>query len=81
MNSLARAVQTKSTLNIVNEIKVTGHWYKLIALTIITPMQIHNVLNSVKRIFLGDENQRFLFIYNQKAPGRPKLNQLANKAV
>ena len=51
------------------------------ALTIIIPRQIHNVLNRVKRIFLGDENQRSLFIYNQKAPGSPKLNQLANKAV
>ena len=45
------------------------------------PMQIQNVLNSVKRTFLGEENQRSLFIYNQNAPGSPKLNQLANKAV
>jgi hypothetical protein len=35
----------------------------------------------VRRIFLGDENHRPLFMNSQKVPGRLKLNQLAKRAV
>lgn len=47
----------------------------------IKPIQIQITLTIVRRIFLGEENHSPLFMYNQKAPGRPKLNQLANNAV
>lgn len=35
----------------------------------------------VRRIFLGEENQRPLFIYSQNIPLRPKVNQLAKREV
>lgn len=39
---------------------------------------IARTLTEAVRIFRGDENQSPLFIQNQKIPGSPKENQLAN---
>lgn len=77
MNSLARTIQTKTTLSslaIIATRKKKRH-------TITIPMHTQTTLIKVKSIFLGEENHNPLFIYSQKAPGSPKLNQLAKSAV
>lgn len=78
MNSLARTIQTKTTLNSLAMMITTRKEERH---TIIIPIHVQVRLTKVKRIFLGEENHNPLFIYNQNIPGRPKLNQLAKSAV
>jgi hypothetical protein len=77
MNRDTRCVKPEGTL--INQPKhcVRARYI----LTTTNPIHTDDTLTTVKKIFLRDKNHIPLFIYSQKTPGRPKVNQLRNSAA
>ena len=78
MDSFAGSVKPKPTLRFISfDRSNEGREGKL---TRTIPTQMQNMFTRVKTNFFDDENHVPQFIYSQKMPGRPKLNQLAKRA-
>lgn len=78
MDSLPGRIQPEGALLFVRTRVTVG---EVELQTMRDPIRIQKMLRMVKAVFLQDANHNSLFMKSQKAPGTPKLNQLAKSAV